>query len=1027
MLLFCVGSLIGVAQNAERKSMIEVSGLVLDENKEPLIGVNIVVKDVPGLGTTTDIEGRYKLSMEPYNRLIFSYIGYEKLEVLVKEQPVVNVELKPSDALALNEVVITGTGVQKKLTVTGAISTVKVSDLKVSPSSSVVNALAGNVAGVLAMQTSGQPGNNVSEFWIRGISTFGAGSSALVLVDGFERDMSQLNIEDIESFTVLKDASETAIYGSRGANGVVLISTKRGNEGKINIDAKVESIYNTRTFTPKFVDGYTYASMMNEARITRNREPIFLDSELDILRMGLDPDLLPNVDWMDLLLKDGAMTYRASLNMNGGGRNVRYYISASYIDEQGMYKTDDTLKNDYDTNANHQRWNYRMNADIDITNTTLLKVGIAGSLRQQNEPGAYGSNIWHSLMGYNPIATPVVYSNGYIPTYGVGSETDGIGNQTNPWVLATQTGYQERWWNEIQTNVTLEQNFDFITQGLKFIGRFGFDTNNSSVIRHLKRPEQWKAERFRDNDGEIVYKRIVEKMEMQQYAYSDGDRKEYLEAELHYNRVFGFHNLSSTLKYTQDSKIQTQNVGGDVRNAIARRHLGLAGRIAYNWNNRYFANFNFGYTGSENFAKGHRFGFFPAYSLAWNIAEEPIFQKQLPWVNMFKVRYSWGKVGNDAMDVRFPFLYTIDKGEPYNWGDYNFSNVYEGLRYTQPGSRNLTWEIAKKHDVGMDLSLFEDKFSMTVDYFKEQRDGIFMVRQFLPYTAIFDSNPYGNVGSVKTTGWDGNASLKQRVGLVDFTVRGNMTFSENKVRERDEENNVYPYQMEKGYRVNQAKGLIVSGLFKDYDEIRNSPTQMFGSVQPGDVKYKDVNGDGIVDDKDRVAIGSTTRPNFIYGMGVSASWNGLDVNVHFQGAGKSSFFIDGPTVKPFRDGQWGNILTDVVGNYWVSSDISGTIETENPQAKYPRLSYGNNSNNYQNSTMWLRNGSYLRLKTVELGYTIPKSLSNKMRLNNFRVFVIGTNLFTWSSFKLWDPELGSSDGNVYPITKSVTVGLSVNL
>ncbi|WP_080906037.1 TonB-dependent receptor [Parabacteroides sp. Marseille-P3160] len=1012
---------------------IEVTGTVMDENKEPLIGVNIIVKDVPGLGAATDLDGKYKIKMEPYNRLVFSYIGYEKQEILVKDQLVVNVVMKLAESNAIDEVVITGTGRQKKLTLTGAVSTVKVDQLKSNPSGSIVNALAGNVSGVLAMQTSGQPGENISEFWIRGISTFGAGSSALVLVDGFERDMSQLNIEDIESFTVLKDASETAIYGSRGANGVVLITTKRGNEGKITIDAKVEAIYNTRTFTPDFVDGYQYASMMNEARITRNREPIFLDSELDILRMGLDPDLLPNVDWQDLLLKDGAMTYRTSLNMNGGGRNTRYFISASYLEEQGMYKTDQTLKSDYQTNANHKRWNYRMNADIDITKTTLLKVGIAGALRKQNEPGAYGDDIWRSIMGYNPVASPVVYSNGYIPAYGYTEYEDGISYQMNPWVLATQTGYRERWWNEIQTNVTLEQNLDFITKGLSFTGRFGFDTNNENTIRRVKRPELWKAERFRDQNGEIVYKRIVNKMEMTQTAYGDGDRKEYLEAEFHYDRMFAQHNLSGTFKYTQDSKVQTQNIGNDVKSAIARRHLGVAGRVAYNWNNRYFVNFNFGYTGSENLAPGNQFGFFPAYSMAWNIAEEPIIKKGMEWLSMFKLRYSWGKVGNDQMkdaagnDIRFPYLYTIAQGESYNWGDYSFSNLYNGLRYTQPGSKNITWEIAEKHDVGLDLSILNDKFSLTADYFREQRDGIFMLRQFLPLTAVFDANPYGNVGSVRTEGWDGNFAFNEKIGQVNFTLRGNMTFSKNEVLEKDEENNVYPYQMEKGYRVNQAKGLIALGLFKDYDDIRNSPRQNFGTVQPGDVKYKDVNGDGVIDNGDRVAIGATTKPNLIYGIGTSASWNGLDVNVHFQGAGKSSFFIDGPTVKPFSGEQWGNILTDVVGNYWISRDISGTEATENPNAKYPRLSYGYNSNNYQASSMWLRNGSYVRLKTVELGYSLPKTLLTKVRLSGFRFFVIGTNLITWSSFKLWDPEQATDQGTKYPLPKSVSVGFNINL
>ncbi len=1017
----------------ETHQRIEVTGTVTDANNEPLIGVNVVVKESPTTAAITDINGKYRIRMEAYNRLVFSYLGYEPQEVLIKEQRVVNIVMKETSVHTIDEVVITATGAQKKLTVTGAVSTVNVDDLKATPTGSIINALAGNVPGILARQTSGQPGNNVSEFWIRGISTFGAGSSALVLVDGFERDMSQLNIEDIETFSVLKDASETAIYGSRGANGVVLITTKRGKEGKINIDAKVETIYNTRTFTPEFVDGHTYASMMNQARTTRNEEPIFLDQELEILRMGLDPDLLPNVNWKNLLLKDGAWSYKATLNLAGGGSNARYYVSAGYVTDEGMYKTDESLKKDYKTNASHHRWNYRMNADINVTKTTLLRVDFSGILRKQNEPGAWGHDIWKSIMGYNPVASPVIYSNGYIPAYGFAKSDDGdlISFQMNPWVLATQTGYREKWWNETTTNATLEQSLDFITKGLSFIGRFGFDTYNENEIRRVKLPEVWRAERFRDQDGEIVFKRVTTPVEMQQTAGSNGKRREFFEAELHYNRQFNSHNVSSTLKYTQDSEIKTQNVGGDVINAIPKRHRGVAGRIAYNWNNRYFINFNFGYNGSENFALGHQYGFFPAVSGAWNIAEEPIF-KDMVWMNMFKIRYSWGKVGNDLMkegsnEIRFPYLYTINSADHwYNWGDYNFSNSYQVLRYIQPSSNNMTWEVAKKHDVGIDLSLFKDKFYLTVDYFHEQRDGIFMRRHYLPQTAIFDTNPFGNVGSVRTSGVDGNVAFKPSIGEVKLEFRANMTLSKNEVLEKDEENNVYAYQQDKGYRHGQKKGLIALGLFKDYDDIRNSPKQNYGRVQPGDVKYKDVNGDGVIDWNDRVAIGATDKPNFIYGFATSASWKGLDINIHFQGAGRSSFYIGGATAKPFSEGKWGNILTDVPGNYWISKDISGSEKTENTNAKYPRLQYGWNDNNFQESTLWLRNGSYLRIKTVELGYTIPKRITSRFHINNIRFFATGSNLFTWSSFKSWDPELGSSDGSVYPITKSITLGLNIN-
>ena len=468
-----------------------VSGTVVDSNKEPLIGVNVTVKDAPGLGTITDIDGRYRIEIDAYSTLLFSYIGFDTYKVLIKENmKEVNVQMKESSNNVIDEVVITGTGAQKKISVTGAITTVGVKELQTAPGGNLSNALAGNVPGIMAMQTSGQPGQNTSEFWIRGISTFGANTSALVLVDGFERDLDDVNIEDIESFSVLKDASATAIYGSRGANGVVLITTKHGGAGKINIDAKVETSYNTRTITPEFADGITYANMMNEARITRNQEPIYSPGELEILRRGLDPDLYPNVDWMGMLLRDGAMQYRANLNLNGGGSTARYFVSVSYLQENGMYNTDEALRKDYNTNTNAGTWNYRLNTDIDITKTTLLKVGVSGSLRKWNEPGL-SNDIWKSLMYQNPISIPVMYSNGYVPAYGTGE-------QTNPWVLATQTGYKEHWENTVQTNITLEQKLDFITKGLRFVGRFGFDTWNKTNIDRIKWPKQWKAQRQRD-------------------------------------------------------------------------------------------------------------------------------------------------------------------------------------------------------------------------------------------------------------------------------------------------------------------------------------------------------------------------------------------------------------------------------------------------------------------------------------------------------------------------------------------------
>ena len=1011
--------------NALAQEQLNISGTVTDATGEALIGVSVTVKDAKGLGTITNIDGKYNIKMQQYQTLVFSYIGYKPVSVLVKgDKKVIDVQMSEEKTNAIDEVVVTGLGTQKKLTVTGAITNVDVSQIKQFPSSNFTNALAGNVPGIIAMQSSGQPGKSTSRFWVRGISTFGASASAMILVDGFERNnIDDLNIEDIESFSVLKDASATAIYGSKGANGVILITTKHGKAGKININVKGEASYNTRTITPKFIDAPTYANLLNEARVTRNLAPQYQPEELALIRSGLDPDFYPNVDWSKLLLKNGAMSYRADLSMSGGGNTARYFVSLSYVEDQGMYNTDETLRKKYDTNANYKRWNYRMNVDIDVTPTTIIKLGVSGNLNKRNSPGLGDQYLWSELFGFNALSSPVLYSNGYVPAYG-----NNI-HQMNPWVSSTRTGYNEEWDNNIQTNVTVDQKLDFITKGLSFTGRFGYDTYNSNHIYYRLWPAMYRAN-SRDSQGNIIWDKLFEETSMSQTSGGDGSRHEFLEALLRWERTFDkLHNFSAVSRFTQDERIQTRNIGTDIKNSVSKRNQGLAGQLTYNYALRYFIDFNFGYNGSENFADHHRYGFFPAFSLAWNVAEEPLVKKALPWLNMFKLRYSWGKVGNDNMG-RFPYLYTLDytPNIGYNWGSNLASGTIPGIHYTQMASPNVTWEVARKTDFGFDFVAFDNKFSLTMDYFHEKRTGIFIQRMFLPDITGLESYPWANVGAVKSKGFDGNFQYKDHIGEINWTVRGNITYSKNTILERDEENNVYAYQYGKGYRVNQQRGLIALGLFRDYDDIRNSPKQSWGTVQPGDIKYKDVNGDGIVDDGDRVAIGATDTPSLIYGLGASVSWRGFDFNLHFQGAGKYTFLINSGAVNAFRDGRWGNILQGITDNRWISSDISGTKETENPNAPYPRLSYGYNLNNQQSSSFWLRNGRFLRLKNLDIGYTLPKPMVNTIHLESVRIYISGQNLITWSPFKLWDPELDSSQrGQIYPITRSLTAGIQISL
>ena len=1054
---------LGTTLSALAQNEITITGRVTDQTGEAVIGGSVIVKDAKGLGTITDYDGNYKIKVQQYRTLVFSYIGYKTQEVLVKgDKTVINVQLQEDIQNAVDEVVVTGMGTQKKLTVTGAVSNVKMDDLKHYSTSNLTNTLAGNVPGIMAFQSSGQPGKNTSEFWIRGISTFGASSKAYILVDGFEREnIDDINIEDIENFSVLKDASATAIYGSKGANGVVLITTKHGKAGKVQINGKVETSYNTRTITPEFVDGFQYANYLNEARVTRNLGVLYQPVELDIIREGLDPDLYPNVDWQDLLLKDGAMSYRANLNLSGGGETARYYVSMAYTEDEGMYKTDNTLKDKYDTNANYKRWNYRMNVDIDVTKTTLLKLGIGGNLNKRNSPGIGDDKVWGQLFGYNALFTPVVYSNGYYPAKGsYNVETiDGVEvrtineNYINPWVSSTQTGYNNEWQNDIQTNVTLEQDLSFITKGLNFTGRFGLDTHNENAIQHHRLPALYRANSRNTETGQLDFDLLQSARDMTQSTSNSGWRREFLDLLLHWDRSFlDAHNFGANVKYTENQQISTQNLGTDIKNSVSRKNKGLAAQATYNYKYRYFLDYNFGYNGSENFADGHRWGFFPAWSVAWNVGEEPWVKKQAPWLDMFKIRFSHGKVGSDTTgSSRFPYLYTLISsitesernqgggGAGYYWGQY-FTNNYSGIRYRQVASEGVTWEVATKNDLGIDLVLFGNKLSLTVDYFDEKRTGIYQERRFLPTTVGLEywdagnnnwNYPKANVGSVKSRGFDGNFRYENRFGDVSLTVRGNMTYSKNEIGEYDEENNVYPYQNQHGYRVNQVRGLIAEGLFRDYDDIRNSPTQTFGPVQPGDIKYKDVNGDGIIDGGDECAIGATDRPNLIYGLGVSVAWKGFDFNLHFQGAGKSTFMTYGKNVYAFSEGQWGNVFKGLLENRWVDSETAamlGIQPNENPAADYPRLSYGGNGNNFRNSTFWLRDGRYLRLKNLDIGYTLPKQIVNKIHFQNIRFYVSGSNLFfLHKKFSIWDPESLQPRGEDYPITKAVTLGMQVNL
>ena len=1025
MVLPTTVSSIAYAQN--KTATITVTGTVTDKNGEPCIGCGVIVKNQPGLGTTTDADGKYSIKTGAHETLVFSCMAYADKEVPIEGRKVINVVLE-DDATILEEVVVVGAGYQKKATLVGAVTPIPVDRLQVH-SGNLSTALAGNVAGVIAVQRSGEPGQDASEFWIRGISTFGANSSALVLVDGIERNFDQINIEDIESFSVLKDASATAIYGQRGANGVVIITTKHGDEGKVNINFKSEYSVSGNAMAREFVNAAEYAALANEARMSRYNDPVFDTSELEIIEYGLDQDLYPNVDWQNVMERDHTSSYKGALNISGGGSTARYYISGSYFNQESIYK--DNLKSEYGRGSGYSRYNYRLNTDLNITKTTILDVGVGGWVATRRMPGyTSNGNFWSSIGYMTPISAPLVYSNGQIPTYG----TDN--NLISPYVLLNYTGYSDLTENKVETNISLRQDLSFITEGLNAVARFSYDSYNVEQINRLKMPEVFMAERMRNFKGELITKRVGYERPLYQSSSASGWTRAYGEAQINYDRIFDKHHVTGLIYgYLQSYREQmSRGESSDTHSlysTIPRRNMALSGRFVYGYDDRYLLELNFGYTGSENFEKGQRFGFFPAIAAGWVLSNEPWIKRNADWMNLFKIRYSYGKVGNDQItSTRFPYITTVANGSGVYFGNQG-ANFHQGLKIGILGASGLTWEVATKHDLGLDLKLF-NRFEMTVDAFLDRRTDIFMRRAYLPASVGLeggDQNPMGNVGSMESKGFDGNFGYTQPIGRdLSITLRGNFTYAYTNVLEYDEASNALYYQMTKGYRWGQNRGLIALGLFESEDEIASSPSQYNLDLMPGDIKYKVVIGDGTVNDDDIVPIGNTLAPGLIYGFGLSAQYKGFDLSFLFQGAGLTDFVLGGYSAFPFSGGDTGNVLKVVADqkNRWTSASISGDPATENQDVIFPRLTYNANTNNQKWSTWWLRDASYLRLKNVELGYTLPRSLTQKIKMDRCRLYVQGFNLFCWSAFDWWDPEQGSTTGDVYPIQRSVTFGLNLS-
>ena len=1007
---------------AGAQETLTASGLVMDETGEALIGVNISVKENPSQGTITDVDGHFKLTgIRRGNTLVVSYVGYETQNIkMTKNDQRMRIVLAESTTL-VDEVVVTASGkVQKKINVTGAITSVDVATLK-TPATSVSNMLGGRVPGIISVTRSGEPGNDFSEFWIRGISTFGAGQGALVLIDGIEGDLNLLDPEDIESFSILKDASSTAVYGVRGANGVVLVTTKKGKAGKLNLNVKVNAGLSYSPRMPEYVNAATYAELANEASTTRGGVPIYTDVDLALFRNHMDPDLHPDVNWRDVILRDYTWNQQYFLSASGGGEVARYYVSAGFTTKDALFKQDKAV-NRYDTNVKYNKFNFRANVDVNLTPTTTLSLNEETVIINQNYPG-YGNDsklLWQAQANLTPVTVPLMYTTGQAPGYGTDRTT------ISPYVLLNMTGYQNSYSNNNKITLTLTQDLKAITPGLSVMGLFNYDGNSNLVQTRGKMPAIYYAN-GRKRNGELDLEKVQESVEPYFSRSTYADRKYYFEFRVNYDRVFNQVHRVGGLITAYWSDYSTANWTA-LLTAIPKRYNSYASRFSYSYNDTYMVEFNMGYTGSEAFEKGKKFGWFPAVSLGWSPTQYKWYQDRNFFVNYLKFRASYGIVGNDRLtwddSVRFPYLTLVGSSGSGIW------NNGTGLTETQVGSSNLRWEKAKKYNFGIDARFFHERFELTMDFFKDIRSGIYQQRQSVPEEVGMVSLPWANVGEMKSWGADGHISYTQPFGRGNdkyLVVRANYTQSMNEITHYEEDIKRYPYQSAVGYQNGINRGLIALGLFKDETDIQNSPRQDFGTYMPGDIKYKDVNGDGVVNSDDVVPLKYSYVPQIQYGFATEFNWKNFNVSVLFEGVSRVTYFRGGNMYQPFSGSKTGNVITDFAdpSNRWISREISGTAATENPNAKYPRLYYGGSGNNSQNSTFWLADGSYLRLKNVQISYTLKNDFFAKFGLQKAVISVIGDNLAVWSKEKILDPSQAGDNGTAYPLQRVYTLQLNL--
>ncbi len=993
-----------------------VRGTVISSaDNQPIAGASVLVEGTT-IGVLTDADGNYALRLPADAREVtFQFLGYETKRILVRDIQLMKLVSLNEQASSIEDVVVVGFGIQKKESVVGAVQAVKPSSLDF-PSSNLTSSFAGKIAGVIATQRTGEPGADGANFWIRGISTFGTNTAPLIVMDGVEINTMMLNSiapETIESFSVLKDATATALYGSRGANGVLLITTKSGRDmERMNINLRVENGWSMPTSIQDIADGVTYMKAYNEAAGMM----YYSQEKIDGTRERRNPHIFPNNDWYRILFKNYTMNQNVNANITGGGKRVDYFLNATFYNENGILNSPNASK--FNTNVNYKKYLFQSNVAAKITNTTRLSVRMNTQLHFRHAPTEDLKNLFYYTMRANPVHFPATWPSqegDNFVRYGSIEAPNGSSNELNPYALMCR-GFGDRHYSYYTETINLDQDLKFITPGLKIKGQASFYNYVYSASYKNTQPYYFKLNQYQQDPetGDYAYDTaILGKPGTNYYTITtgkDGYRENSLQGSIEYTRNFNdAHDVNALLVYHQKERVYNTPDAKE-NDVLPYREQGLAGRITYAFKNRYMMEINFGYNGSENFAPGKRFGFFPSVAVGYNISNEPFFKPLNEVVSLLKFRFSYGKSGNDVLAIRFPYVTEINIDQGMHWYIGPEFTGMKGTTIATLGNVAATWEVSTKTNFGLELGLFND-LMLIADFFHEKRTGIFMQRRSIPATSGYTgTQPYGNIGAVKNRGVDFSLEYNKAIGKdLIVSARGSFTYAHNEITERDEPPGTPKYQSEIGHPINSISGLVADGFFADEADIASSPTHTYQSVRPGDIKYRDLNGDGKVNDDDITILGRPTTPEIVYGFGASVKWKNFDASVFFQGQGRVSILMQ--DMHPFcNNGNSGFGLTKwIADSHWSESN-------PDPGADYPRLSAEWNLNNTKNSSLWVRNGSFLRLKSVELGYTVKR----------LRIYFTGSNLATFTDFKFWDPELGGGNGLSYPLQRTFNLGVQYN-